>query len=128
MNLIQLLVSALLSVHWSHAFPPLSRYHSMRRRTLHRGNEKVTSSLPGAINNDPDIELYNENGEEIQPGDMELNELNLYGDDTESFNVDEGDTNNNADAKKLIECNASILLPFTAEVAFDAFSDLTRQP
>ena len=100
----------------------------MRRRTLHRGNEKVTSSLPGAINNDPDIELYNENGEEIQPGDMELNELNLYGDDTESFNVDEGDTNNNADAKKLIECNASILLPFTAEVAFDAFSDLTRQP
>jgi hypothetical protein len=28
----------------------------------------------------------------------------------------------------LIECNASILLPFGADVAFDAFSDLTRQP
>ena len=27
-----------------------------------------------------------------------------------------------------IECSASILLPFSEEVAFDAFSDLTRQP
>ncbi|KAL7489914.1 hypothetical protein ACHAW6_015653 [Cyclotella cf. meneghiniana] len=31
-------------------------------------------------------------------------------------------------SKKLIECHASILLPFPADVAFDAFSDLTRQP
>jgi len=32
------------------------------------------------------------------------------------------------DTKKLIECSASILLPFSEEVAFDYFSDLTRQP
>lgn len=31
-------------------------------------------------------------------------------------------------SKKLIECHASLLLPFPADVAFDAFSDLTRQP
>ena len=30
--------------------------------------------------------------------------------------------------KKLIECSASIMLPFSEDVAFDAFSDLTRQP
>jgi hypothetical protein len=30
--------------------------------------------------------------------------------------------------KNLIECSASILLPFSEDVAFDAFSDLTRQP
>ena len=30
--------------------------------------------------------------------------------------------------KKKIECSASIMLPFSADVAFAAFSDLTRQP
>lgn len=30
--------------------------------------------------------------------------------------------------KRLIECSAKISLPFSAEVAFEAFSDLTRQP
>ena len=30
--------------------------------------------------------------------------------------------------KRLIECSAAIVLPFSSEVAFDAFSDLSRQP
>jgi hypothetical protein len=30
--------------------------------------------------------------------------------------------------KNLIECSASVILPFSEDVAFDAFSDLTRQP
>ena len=30
--------------------------------------------------------------------------------------------------KNLIECSASVILPFPEDVAFDAFSDLTRQP
>ena len=30
--------------------------------------------------------------------------------------------------KNLIECSASVVLPFSEDVAFDAFSDLTRQP
>ena len=30
--------------------------------------------------------------------------------------------------KKLIECTATITLPFSETIAFDAFSDLTRQP
>ncbi len=30
--------------------------------------------------------------------------------------------------KKMIQCSASVLLPFSEDVAFDAFSDLTRQP
>ena len=38
------------------------------------------------------------------------------------------DINEEEDTKKLIECSASILLPFSEEVAFDYFSDLTRQP
>ena len=51
-----------------------------------------------AINNDRQIELNDDNDKEI------------------------------GERKKLIECNASLLLPFSADVAFDAFSDLTRQP
>ena len=43
------------------------------------------------------------------------------------INEEEEDTNN-LKKNKLIECSASILLPFSEEVAFDYFSDLTRQP
>ena len=44
---------------------------------------------------------------------------------------DEGETSDGAEIinnKKRIECSASIMLPFSADVAFTAFSDLTRQP
>jgi hypothetical protein len=85
--------------------------------------------IQGAIREE--IELYNDNGEEI--------EIELYNDNGEEIDVqlrtlevrdnslNDGDDQEVND-KKLIECNASILLPFGADVAFDAFSDLTRQP
>ena len=40
----------------------------------------------------------------------------------------EADGNTLVNNKKKIECSASIMLPFSADVAFTAFSDLTRQP
>ena len=43
------------------------------------------------------------------------------------INEEEEDTDNSK-KNKVIECSASILLPFSEEVAFDNFSDLTRQP
>ena len=45
--------------------------------------------------------------------------------------VEEGETSDGAEIinnKKRIECSAEIMLPFSADVAFTAFSDLTRQP
>lgn len=63
-----------------------------------------------AINSDQEIELYHDNGKEI-----------------DNVQIDAEDPSNE-NTKKLIECHASVLLPFSADVAFDAFSDLTRQP
>ena len=45
------------------------------------------------------------------------------------FNEEEEEEDtDNSKKNKLIACSASILLPFSEEVAFDYFSDLTRQP
>ena len=44
------------------------------------------------------------------------------------INEEEEEEDTNKKKNKLIECSASILLPFSEEVAFDYFSDLTRQP
>jgi len=58
-----------------------------------------------------EIEVYNDQGMEFDMQDTSPNENN--------------ELKNN---KKKIECSASIMLPFSADVAFTAFSDLTRQP
>mmetsp|Transcript_12953 Transcript_12953/g.26353 ORF Transcript_12953/g.26353 Transcript_12953/m.26353 type:complete len:306 (+) Transcript_12953:137-1054(+) len=48
---------------------------------------------------------------------------------SEENEEDEEDEEEDAiNPKRLIECSAKITLPFSAEVAFEAFSDLTRQP
>ena len=46
----------------------------------------------------------------------------------DSIKDDDDDDDDRKKMNNLIECSASILLPFSEEVAFDAFSDLTRQP
>ncbi len=56
-----------------------------------------------------------------------LNRLDINYDDDDN----EGEMSDGAEIiniKKRIECSASIMLPFSADVAFTAFSDLTRQP
>ena len=96
-----------------------------------------------------EIDLYNdnENGEEIIDNVVvdvaQLIDLENLEDDIEQFysgdntatdnddnNNDNGNGNNSQGKKKkkLIECSASIMLPFAEDVAFDAFADLTRQP
>ena len=95
-----------------------------------------------------EIDLYNdnENGEEIidnvDVDVAQLIDLENLEDDIEQFysgdmNTTDNDDNNNGNGnnsqgkkkkKKLIECSASIMLPFAEDVAFDAFADLTRQP
>ena len=52
-------------------------------------------------------------------------DINYDEDDNEGEMSDGAEIINN---KKRIECSASIMLPFSADVAFTAFSDLTRQP
>jgi hypothetical protein len=90
-----------------------------------------------ARSSDQDFDLYNDNEEEMERDDIDLGlALHENGDNHDgknemlSFTVDtvESAGENREDSKKLIECHASILLPFPADVAFDAFSDLTRQP
>ena len=55
----------------------------------------------------------------------ENNEIDINYTSEEEEEVDDEALINN---KKRIECSASIMLPFSADVAFSAFSDLTRQP
>ena len=61
-------------------------------------------------------------GEKIDEAIKDEGELMSFDDGVDDTTVEDGSS------KKLIECQASITLPFSAEVAFDAFSDLTRQP
>ncbi len=80
--------------------------------------------------NDPAI--ISERGEEIDIQDdimslIEDNEIEInYTSD--EMDEEEADANALINNKKKIECSASITLPFSADVAFTAFSDLTRQP
>ena len=55
----------------------------------------------------------------------ENNEIDINYTSEEEDEADDEELINN---KKRIECSASIMLPFSADVAFSAFSDLTRQP
>ena len=110
---------------------PLPTYHHDSAR---QNSSKLTKSKLVA---DDDIDLYNENGEEItQQLDLQTieDDIELYYSAPDGImeeaqqkgrNEEETTTTND---KKLIECSASIMLPFSEEVAFDAFSDLTRQP
>ncbi|KAL7531859.1 hypothetical protein ACHAXR_007304 [Thalassiosira sp. AJA248-18] len=84
-----------------------------------------------------EVELYNDNGEEVL--DIEIDLENIEDDIDEFYSLGVGgkqevkDDNDDEEddvksKKKLIECSASIALPFSEDVAFDAFADLTRQP
>lgn len=94
-------------------------------------NEQITS-MEG-------VDLYKNDGEEIDIQiDLEnieedfINDYyssgNVDDEEEEAFKEDDADDGNKTKNKKLIECSASIMLPFSEDVAFDAFSDLTRQP
>lgn len=101
-------------------------FNALSWRTGQLLSYKAHTSLFCAVDSDQEIELYNENGEEISNVQLDTLDIN----DIDKKLIAEVDcVQNMADnVKKLIECNASILLPFGADVAFDAFSDLTRQP
>jgi len=80
-----------------------------------------------------EVDIYNDNGEEV---DVRIDWENIEEDINEYYSKDgereeqakEEEKKDGKSNKKLIECSASILLPFSEDVAFDAFSDLTRQP
>ena len=78
------------------------------------------------------IDIYNDNGEEIEDIQYDFenikDDINEYDYSQDVVGVEEEQEVTLARKKKLIECSASIMLPFSEDVAFDAFSDLTRQP
>ena len=110
-----------------------TKNHDLSRQNSSKLAQRSSSKLVAEI----DVDLYNENGEEItqqldlQTIEEEIDEYYSVSDkimeeqQLQSRNEEDATTVNN---KKLIECSASIMLPFSEEVAFDAFSDLTRQP
>lgn len=76
-----------------------------------------------------DADLYNDDREEIDvQTDLENTEEDFHKYYSSADGVREAVKDNRSDSKRLIECFASIMLPFSQDVAFDAFSDLTRQP
>mmetsp|Transcript_4977 Transcript_4977/g.10468 ORF Transcript_4977/g.10468 Transcript_4977/m.10468 type:complete len:286 (-) Transcript_4977:1362-2219(-) len=126
----------------------ISRHHlvdsfdlSAAHRSLPPGNpyrnnlmERICPTTVCRMVNDQttsrDIEVYNDQGMEFDMQDTPPNEnneiaINYASDEIEEEEVDDKALKNN---KKKIECSASIMLPFSADVAFTAFSDLTRQP
>ncbi len=77
-----------------------------------------------------EVDIYNEQGEELDIiqdiSSLSENEIDMnYATTDDEFEEEDDTLKNN---KKKIECSASIMLPFSADVAFTAFSDLTRQP
>ena len=72
-----------------------------------------------------EVDLYDEQGEEIMDIDISMDaDIDVTGDGNLEYGVEDTEKK----SKKLIECSARISLPFSVDVAFDAFSDLTRQP
>ena len=98
-------------------------FHNLRR-TRHTTNNKMINDRTTIH----EIDIYNEAGEELNIDGITLNETNAI--DTNYYAPEEvgDDSKSVRNDKKKIECSASIDLPFSAEVAFAAFSDLTRQP
>lgn len=88
-----------------------------------------------------EVDVYGEDGEEIDDylrsslDDIE-EDINEYyasrdggaGSDDGGGDLGSGNVGRDSSSKRLIVCSASIMLPFSEEIAFDAFSDLTRQP
>ena len=79
-----------------------------------------------------DIDIYNDNGHEIEDMQYDLenikDDINEYYYSQDVVGIEEQEVTSVKKKKKLIECSASIMLPFSEDVAFDAFSNLTRQP
>ena len=100
---------------------PTKHHDSLYRQNSSKLAQRSSSKLVAEI----DVDLYNENGEEItQQLDLQTIEEEI----DEYYSASDGEDATTINNKKLIECSASIILPFSEEVAFDAFSDLTRQP
>ena len=76
------------------------------------------------------VDLYNDDGEEIDDVQIDVENIKDMQDDIDasSGGKDESAGEENNNPKHLIECSTSIMLPFSENVAFEAFSDLTRQP
>lgn len=83
-----------------------------------------------------EIDLYDSNNEEIPVDFSDFMQhdgekiVEAIADEGKLMSVDDGaddTTIKDGSGKKLIECQASIVLPFSAEVALDAFLDLTSQ-
>jgi len=118
----------------------ISRHHlvdSFDLSAAHRNDNLMERICPATVcrmvndqTTSRDIEVYNDQGVEFDMQDISPNEnneiaINYASDEIEEEEVDDKALKNN---KKKIECSASIMLPFSADVAFTAFSDLTRQP
>ncbi|KAL7473720.1 hypothetical protein ACHAXS_014287 [Conticribra weissflogii] len=79
-------------------------------------NEENTDVIEALLSEDANLTIANLNAMlENEDLDNEENDADVGGEDT-------------INPKRLIQCSAKITLPFSAEVAFEAFSDLTRQP
>ena len=116
----------ILSTSLAYAFQlPLLRIPTKNHDLYRQNSSKLAQRSSSKLVAEIDVDLYNENGEEItQQLDLQTIEEEI----DEYYSVSDGEDATTINNKKLIECSASIILPFSEEVAFDAFSDLTRQP
>mmetsp|Transcript_171 Transcript_171/g.288 ORF Transcript_171/g.288 Transcript_171/m.288 type:complete len:294 (+) Transcript_171:39-920(+) len=114
------------------SLPPVGGFNPYRNDNLME--ERIFPATVCRLVNDQttsrEIEVYNDQGMDFDMQDISPNEnneiaINYASDEIEEEEVDDKSLKNN---KKKIECSASIMLPFSADVAFTAFSDLTRQP
>ena len=65
--------------------------------------------------------------DERDDGDGDDAKDDMY-DDTDAGGGGDDDDDDDATRKRLVVCKADIVLPFSEDLAFEYFSDLTRQP
>jgi uncharacterized membrane protein len=105
----------------------LAAVHPCRRIACTTAKRKIHNVCRMSTEVDDDmISITQDDGQDLHDV-VSLNglDVNYDEDDNEGEMSDGAEIINN---KKRIECSASIMLPFSADVAFTAFSDLTRQP
>jgi len=88
---------------------------SLKRNEYYQSSISIRSSRLNEIENEEKLSREDENEEYFSISQDEYSDYEEY-------------SHNNSSSSREISVSASIILPFSSKIAFDAFSDLPRQP
>ncbi len=121
-----------LNLHSSSRSTSTQQQHQRRNNIIPLRSNRVFCSNSRLARSNHDGPLFSVVNTEMDTTDVVENEIKASKvgspDSTPNSNNEDNSNNNNSSNPREILVSASIKLPFSADIAFDAFSDLPRQP